>query len=145
MPAPTGTDRAGCTLSMPERMVPSVRVVELWRYPVKSLQGERIDSVAINRNGLEGDRQFAIYDLATGFGLTGRRVPELLFASARLSDDGKAEVTLPDGSVVADDEALSAWLGRPVALRSSATEAARRYENVVDFEQEPTSDWTPFS
>jgi len=65
-----------------------MRVAELWRYPVKSLQGERIDSVAINRNGLEGDRQFAIYDLATGFGLTGRRVPELLFASARLRDDG---------------------------------------------------------
>src|SRR6184192_3209435 len=121
-----------------------MRVVELWRYPVKSLQGERIDSVAINRNGLEGDRQFAIYDLATGFGLTGRRVPELLFASARLRDDGKAEVTLPDGSVAADDKALSAWLGRPVALRSSATESARRYENIVDFEQELTSDWTPF-
>jgi uncharacterized protein YcbX len=125
-------------------MVLSMRVVELWRFPVKSLQGERVDSVAVNRNGFEGDRQFAIYDLATGFGLTGRRVPELLFASARLRDDGKAEVTLPDGSVAANDEALSAWLGRPVALRSSATEAARRYENVVDFEQEPTSDWTPF-
>lgn len=125
-------------------MVSVVRVVELWRYPVKSLQGERIDSVAATRDGLEGDRRFALYDLATGFGLTARRAPELLFASARLRDDGSAEVTLPDGSVAADDEALSAWLGRPVALRSAATDAARRYENVVDFEQESTSDWTPF-
>jgi uncharacterized protein len=125
-------------------MVWAMRVVELWRYPVKSLQGERVDSVAIGRDGLEGDRQFAIYDLETGFGLTGRRVPELLFASARLRDDGSTEVVLPDGSVATDDEALSAWLGRPVALRSAATGAARRYENVVDFEQEPTSDWTAF-
>ena len=61
-----------------------MRVVELWRYPVKSLQGERIDSVAINRNGLEGDRQFAIYDLATGFGLTGR-------------EDVPVAVEFPDG------------------------------------------------
>jgi len=122
-----------------------MKAVELWRYPVKSLQGERIDSVAVNRNGLEGDRQFAIYDLATGFGLTGRRVPELLFASARLRGDGTAEVTLPDGSVATDDEAFSAWLNRPVALRSSAMEFARRYENVADFEQEPTSAWEPFN
>src|SRR5438045_4319380 len=125
-------------------MVRGVQVLELWRYPVKSLQGERVDEVSVSAPGLDGDRRFAIFDAQTGFGLTGRRVPELLFASARLRDDGKAEVTLPGGSVAADDKALSAWLGRPVALRSAATEAARRYENVVDFEQELTSDWTPF-
>src|SRR5439155_11896937 len=78
-----------------------MQVAELWRYPVKSLQGERVDAVAVGPHGLEGDRQLAIYDLATGFGLTGRRVPELLFASARLRDDGRAEITLPDGSVAA--------------------------------------------
>ena len=124
--------------------VGEVRVVELWRYPVKSLQGEQLDSVSVSRDGLEGDRRFAIYDLDTGFGLTGRRVPELLFASARLRDDGAAEITLPDGTTAGDDEALSEWLGRPVTLRSAATEAARRYENVVDFEQETASEWTPF-
>ena len=51
---------------------------------------------------------------------------------------------MPDGSVASDDEALSNWLGRPVALRSAATDAARGYENVVDFEHEPTSDWETF-
>jgi uncharacterized protein len=121
-----------------------MRVVELWRYPVKSLQGEPLDEVTVTRDGLAGDRQFAIYDLHTGFGLTGRRAPELLFASSRLCDDGSVEVTLPDGSVVTDDEALSMWLGRPVALRSSAADADRRYENVDDFEREPASDWTAF-
>jgi uncharacterized protein YcbX len=119
-------------------------VVELWRYPVKSLQGERLETVFVGSEGLEGDRQYAIYDVATGFGLTARRMPELLFASARLHDDGSPEVTLPDGTVATDDEALSAWLGRPVELRSSATDAARRYENVDEFEREPVSAWSAF-
>ena len=119
-------------------------VVELWRYPVKSLQGERLESVSVTSEGLEGDRQFAIYDVATGFGLTARRMPELLFASARLHEDGSPEVTLPDGTVAGDDDALSGWLGRPVELRASSTAAARRYENVDDFEQEPVSGWSAF-
>jgi uncharacterized protein len=125
-------------------IVGDVRIAELWRYPVKSLQGERLDAVAVTADGLEGDRQFAIYDVDTGLGLTGRRVPELLFASARVDADGGAEITLPDGSVARDDDTLSDWLGRSVALRSAATEMPRRYENVVDFEHEPTSDWELF-
>src|SRR2546421_2075985 len=103
-----------------------MRVSELWRYPVKSLQGEQVDSVAVTADGLEGDRRFAIYDVETGFGLTARRVPELLFASARWQDDGMVEITLPDGSRPRDDDALSAWLGRPVALRSVEADGDRR-------------------
>lgn len=122
----------------------SVRVTELWRFPVKSLQGERLDSVRVGTDGLEGDRRFAIYDVATGFGLTARRVPELLFASARLLDDHEIEITLPDGSLARDDDALSHWLRRRVELRSASAEVARRYENVIDFERESASEWTPF-
>jgi hypothetical protein len=59
----------------------------------------------------------------TGFGLTGRRVPELLFAAARLRDDGGVDITLPDGSLARNDEALSKWLGRRVTLRSRAADA----------------------
>jgi uncharacterized protein YcbX len=121
-----------------------MRVLELWRYPVKSLQGEQMTSVAVTSDGLDGDRRFAIFDAETGFGLTGRRMPELLFASARLADRGDVEITLPDGSIAPDDEALSAWLGRRVTLRSANAGVARRYENPVDFEREPTSAWAPF-
>ena len=49
----------------------------------------------------------------------GRRVPELLFASARMRADGTAEITLPDGSLAGDDHALSDWLG-------SSTSGGRR-------------------
>ena len=122
-----------------------MRVSELWRYPVKSLQGEQVDSVAVTADGLEGDRRFAIYDVETGFGLTARRVPELLFASARWQDDGMVEITLPDGSRPRDDDALSAWLGRPVALRSVEADVDRRYENpAVDFERQVEHEWAPF-
>jgi uncharacterized protein len=122
-----------------------MQVIELWRYPVKSLQGEQVDSVAVTRDGLEGDRRFAIYDVETGFGLTARRAPQLLFASARLRGDGMVDITLPDGSTPHGDDALSAWLGRRVALRSLDAEVDRRYENpVVDFEQQVERDWAPF-
>lgn len=121
-----------------------VLVTKLWRYPVKSLQGEQLSSVDATTAGLRGDRAYTIVDAATGLGLTARRVPELLFASARLRDDGAAEITLPNGSIAKDDDALSAWLERPVTLRSATDNVSPRYENVADFEQEATSAWELF-
>jgi uncharacterized protein len=123
----------------------TLRIAELWRYPVKSLLGERLSSARIDAGGIHGDRRFALFDVETGFGLTARRVPELLFASARLVDGGRLEISLPDGSVVGeDDDALSDWLGRRVQLRSADTTWERRYENPEDFEHEETSRWDPF-
>jgi len=122
-----------------------VHVISLWRYPVKSLQGETLRTAELTADGIVGDRRFAIFDLGTGLGLTGRRMPELLFASARLLPDGSAAITLPDGSVAADDAALSGWLGRPVQLRSMEDEGPRRYENPEDAEQEATGPWEAFT
>ena len=112
-----------------------MRVVELWRYPVKSLQGERLDAADVGPQGLTGDRQWALFDRSTGLGLTARRVPDLLFAAGRLRDDGRVEVVLPDGTVTADDGALSDWLGRPVTLRAAeADHGPRHYEGPDDDE-----------
>ena len=119
-----------------------MRVREIWRYPVKSLHGERVDAVDITDQGVHGDRRFAIFDRSTGLGLTGRRFPQLLFASATFTDDGGVRITLPDGSAAADDRGLSTWLGRPVELRGTA-ETDRRYENPGDFEHD--SEWQLFS
>jgi uncharacterized protein YcbX len=122
-----------------------MNVRELWRYPVKSLQGEQLDSVPIDADGLAGDRQFAIFDLDTGFGLTARRVPELLYARAIWRDGGTVTITLPDGSVAADDAALSAWLGRRVALRPASEDMTRTYENPNDLDGEEEGAWEPFN
>ncbi len=52
---------------------------------------------------------------------------------------------LPDGLPARGDDALSAWLGRRVALRSQHAEVPRRFENpVVDFEHDTERDWEPF-
>ena len=122
-----------------------MRVRELWRFPVKSLIGERLEEATLADQGIVGDRQYALYDEETGFGLTGRRVPELLFASSKLREDGGVDITLPDGSLARDNAALSDWLGRRVVLRSADEQIARRYENVDDFEREGASEWHPFS
>lgn len=122
-----------------------MRVAEIWRYPVKSLQGERLQRARIGEHGIEGDRAYAIWDLDTGLGLTARRVPELLFARATIRDDGSLLIETPGGEPADDDEALSDWLGRRVELRSGAASAERRYENPTDFEREESEPWRAFS
>jgi MOSC domain-containing protein len=117
-----------------------MRVVSLWRYPVKSMQGEELAEATVTDLGIVGDRQWALVDLGTGLTLTARRVPELLFASARLVGD-EVEVRLPDGSVAADDAALSRWLGRDIELRHAGAAVAGRYEIAADFEDEASSPW----
>lgn len=120
-----------------------MQVHELWRYPVKSMGGEQVGSGEVVETGLVGDRAFALFDTTTGFGLTARRVPELLFASATLQPDGRARITLPDGREADDDAALSDWLGRSVTLRAADEPGSRRYENPADFEDE-RGGWEPF-
>ena len=112
-------------------MTTGMRVRELWRYPVKSLQGEQLSSADVGALGIPGDRGWALFDVATGYGLTARRVPDLLFAAARTRADGGVEIVLPDGRVTADDGVLSDWLGCGVALRP-ATERPPSYESPDD-------------
>jgi hypothetical protein len=123
-----------------------VRVLEIWRFPVKSLLGERLEQAEVGAEGLDGDRGWALFDEDTGFGLTARRVPELLFAAGRRRADGGVEVVLPDGTVTAEDAVLSAWAGRRVALRpATEVRGERRYENPADAEREDGGRWNPFS
>jgi uncharacterized protein len=42
------------------------RVVSLWRYPVKSMMGEELNSSYVTERGLIGDRTYAIVDKQTG-------------------------------------------------------------------------------
>ena len=41
-------------------------VAALWRYPVKSMMGEELNSSQVTGRGLLGDRQFVVVDCATG-------------------------------------------------------------------------------
>jgi uncharacterized protein YcbX len=118
-----------------------MRVLELWRYPVKSLQGERLTEAEAGPHGFRGDRRWALFDADTGLGLTARRVPDLLFATGRLRADGGAEIVLPGGGVTGDDAVLSRWLGRPVEPRpATAVDGAPVYESPDD-DEERTGRW----
>jgi uncharacterized protein len=41
-------------------------VVALWRYPVKSMAGERLEVATIDADGIDGDRRSAVRDIETG-------------------------------------------------------------------------------
>ena len=101
--------------------MPAGRVAEIWRYPVKSLAGERLDEAELTDDGIAGDRAFALVDAASGKVLTAKRVPRLLDAGARWSGDGQVQITLPGGRSLRSDDptcdaVLSDWLGVRVRL-----------------------------
>ncbi|MFG1999000.1 MOSC domain-containing protein [Spirillospora sp. NPDC048911] len=98
-----------------------MRISELWRYPVKSLGGQRVTDLRLGPRGVIGDRAFALIDTRDKV-LTAKRVPLLLHARARLRW-GEVEIVLPTGIRVhssdpAVDTILSTWLGRPVHLQA---------------------------
>jgi uncharacterized protein YcbX len=96
-----------------------VFVAALWRYPVKSLQGERVERATLTVDGLEGDRRWALRRRGATAWLTARQEPRLLFAAARWVPPDDVAVTLPDGTVVLGADiapAVSAWLGLDVVL-----------------------------
>ncbi len=101
-------------------------VKEIWRYPIKSMAGERLESCRIAERGLEGDRRWAFIDGSpnrAGKPLTIRQHANLLTYRARLVD-GHVEVTAPDGFVQDADARLAdrvaAESSRPLELREHA-------------------------
>jgi len=90
------------------------RVAELWRYPVKSLGGERLARATLEPRGLTGDRLWAVRgeDGRIGSGKTARRfrrMPHLLSLTARTDTDGVVWIGFPDSRHVrADDPGTAA-------------------------------------
>ncbi|HYL08487.1 MAG TPA: MOSC N-terminal beta barrel domain-containing protein [Candidatus Udaeobacter sp.] len=81
---------------------------EIWRYPVKSMAGERLESCSITEHGLEGDRVWALIDGTeprTGKFFNIKQHARLMQYRARLVG-GKLEVSAPDGTGTGLDEAL---------------------------------------
>jgi uncharacterized protein YcbX len=103
------------------------RIAELWRHPVKSMEGERIQTAELGPQGIPGDRAWAVRDERRG-GIRGaKKIADLMRCKARLPSEPKdgevpaAAITLPDRSTIsaADADAserLSKALGTPVTL-----------------------------
>jgi uncharacterized protein YcbX len=104
------------------------RIAEIWRYPVKSMEGERIERAALGANGIPGDRAWAVRNEERGAIQGAKKIPRLMACRARYASepavDGPApapEITLPDGSVVRAGDAgaaerVSAAVERRVTL-----------------------------
>jgi uncharacterized protein YcbX len=87
----------------------------LFRYPIKSMAGERLDSAKVGWHGIEGDRRLAFRRLADRGAfpwLTASRLPELLLYQPLGREDTTGEplpthVRTPDGAEYSlADEAL---------------------------------------
>ena len=81
-----------------------MHVAELWRYPVKSLAGERLEQAEIRPDGMIGDRLVQVYD-ARGHVVTARKHPDLLGHRGTLGPDGEPRI---DGWPWASPEAAAA-------------------------------------
>lgn len=107
-------------------------VAEIWRYPVKSMGGQRLARSAVAPRGLHADRMWAVRDVELDTFTTARRWPVLLQCAARFAEDPAGRpagpgdvlevvVTFPDGSEFpsshpAIHDRLSALIGRPARL-----------------------------
>ena len=75
-------------------------ITELWRYPVKSMGGERVESLELRTSAVVGDRQWAVRNSETGKIASAKRprpYGQLLSWSARTQADGGLVVVSPDG------------------------------------------------
>jgi len=129
---------------MPARRAPNAEeegvmahVAQLYRYPVKSMQGERVDRLEFTSGSAVGDRQLALADAETGVYLSAKRHGQVLEAFARTEADGSVVISLPHGvEIGASDPAangvLSEWLGRHVELRVAGSDQAPSYESLAD-------------
>jgi len=86
------------------------RVREIWRYAVKSMEGERVATTPVGPQGLPGDRAYAVRDEVRG-GIRGaKKIAGLMRLRARYLEEPKPgvpapapEITLPDGGTLRAD------------------------------------------
>jgi uncharacterized protein len=107
----------------------------LWRFPVKSMLGEELDSAEVGEGGVVGDRTYAIRDTETGKVASAKHPklwPDLLKCRAMFVEEPGAGAEHPpallelaDGTSVRTDDphvdsVLSRFFGRSVELSSAA-------------------------
>jgi uncharacterized protein YcbX len=102
-------------------------IKEIWRYPVKSMAGERLESSLVGLNGLPGDRGWALRDEQAQEIRGAKKMPQLMWCSATYLEE-PTETHIPaismrlmDGTTLKSNDLdantrLSAMLGRTVTL-----------------------------
>lgn len=105
-------------------------LVRLWRYPVKSMAGERLETARLSWRGIPGDRGWAVHDCTRNGVTNAKRQPRLRACRASFTGEPVAgdvpppvRVEFPGGDAVRTDSPeaagrLSDWLGTPVEFRA---------------------------
>ena len=101
-------------------------VSELWRYPVKSMVGERLAAAEVSWHGVEGDRRWAFVrpglERSSFPWLTIRELPEMahftpFFTEPERPEESPTVVRTPEGEELdVADPALAARLGDGVRV-----------------------------
>src|SRR5712675_2253268 len=108
-------------------------VEAIFRYPVKSMGGERLEVANLGWHGLDGDRRLAFrrIDDRSGFPwLSASKLPDLLlFAPQRCEDGAQEDLHLPTHIRTPDG------LDMPVFGEDLAAEVGRRYGAPVEMMQ----------
>jgi uncharacterized protein YcbX len=110
-------------------------LAHLWRFPVKSMLGERLDEAVLTPHGILGDRAYALLEAASGKVVSAKNVkafPDIFACRAAFvtpPQPGRelpaVRITLPDGRSTTSDAAgvdatLSDFFGRGVMLARTA-------------------------
>lgn len=118
------------------------RVTALWRYPVSSVGGERLNIAEIDKFGVLGDRLYGLFDSATGQVAAPEKETRwrpALFLSSRIGSIGQADLRFPGGGWISVSdtsvtERLTAHFGFDVGIgrygdhsAGSATKVSPRY------------------
>jgi uncharacterized protein len=99
-------------------------IAELWRYPVKSMIGERVRELLVTRNGAVGDRAGALRESESGRIASAKKYPGLLAFRAAYETEptpeapGRIRIEAPDGRRFRpDDEDASAIVSEIIGAR----------------------------
>lgn len=118
----------------------------LWRYPVKSMQGEALLAAEFGASGIAGDRRWGVQLQESGHILSAKREGRLLLA--RATTLATVVVSLPSGECLTGlgpgtDAVLTTWLGRHVRLVEASTSRTPTFESQADQADDtsPTVTW----
>ena len=120
-------------------------ILNIYRYPVKSMMGETLSEADIGEAGIPGDRGWAVRDEKRGGIRGGKKIPQLMALTAQ-SGPTAPLITAPDGdSASASTEGINEWLSdklsHPVTLwpllpADQLDHYRRGAPDTEDFEQE---------
>jgi uncharacterized protein YcbX len=107
------------------------RIEAIFRYPVKSMRGEPLDTATLGWHGLDGDRRLAFRRLDEHGGfpwLSATKLPDLILFTPQRRGDGNGE-GVPTHVLTPEGEAM------PVFGEALATEVGRRCRAPVQMMQ----------